>query len=477
MSKTQYKFYKTTCTAGNIDTTSATKNPFKLDEVENGGIVLAVNDTSDPNFGRMYFKNPFGTAYDTNGKLFEVGTNVSTLNVNGINSSSSDPGNGRIRIESATYNTCIYPDQMYIKDKSANESVVISKGNIQFTNENADASATIEAEGQLTLKSSFDNVLLNASGDVNIQADKIDFTGDIGSSNQRVANVFVVNIDASESISSATNSTNSTKTNEIESLSAEGINIKSPVTASNGVINGKLNIGSASSVTNRVIIGPGAYVYNNTDYNGIRLTHQSADNPGIIITGGGPDLQPKMILYDQNSAESIVMNGHTGSITVSNSAEVGGLKISNGYTVVLFQKNGIHQMQGSLSPVSGRSLDIGGSNSYIHNLFSEHIYSKKGSLITFTPSGTTYTSDSSSVGTGLLAVFITVGQNNDKTYEITMFIPAVDSPYYYDFRGESGDGAWVKAKISNNRLILDITALSASYPVSNVAAYQILRVS
>lgn len=474
---TKYKFYKTTCTAGSIDTTSATKNPFKLDEVENGGIVLAVDNTSNtPNFGRMYFKNPFGTAYDTDGKLFEVGTNVSTLNVHGINSSSSDLGNGRIRIESATYNTCIYPDQMYIKDKSANESVVISKGNIQFTNANSNANGTISADANLTLNSPGANLTLNSS--------TLTITGSVIGNNN--------NITFNGSITTNTQ----VNTDNIYPKTTNGkINLNSAVDISDGLtVGADLTVTGINTVGTRVSIGDvvaPAVNWQGNDVNsasGVHVWHnKSAKVYGVSIVGatdaGG--VYPQIRVYDgtPNNVCKVSINGEYGDIKVSRNISADGavnasnFRISSGGTVVSFNSNGSHQLQGTLAPVPYRGLDIGSSNYYITNLFSEHIYSKKGSLITFTPSGTTYTSDSSSVGTGLLAVFITVGQNNDKTYEITMFIPAVDSPYYYDFRGESGDGAWVKAKISNNRLILDITALSAIYPVSNVAAYQILRVS
>lgn len=473
MSKTQYKFYKTTCTAGNIDTTSATKNPFKLDEVENGGIVLAVNDTSDPNFGRMYFKNPFGTAYDTNGKLFEVGTNVSTLNVNGINSSSSDPGNGRIRIESATYNTCIYPDQMYIEDKSANESVVISKGNIQFANANSNANGTISADANLTLNSPGANITLNSS--------TLTITGSVTG-----------NITFNGNITTNTQ----VNTDKIYPKTTGGsIGLNSAVDISDGLtVGADLTVTGINTVGTRVSIGDGVapavnWQGDDVSASGVHVWHNS-DNVayGVSIVGAtdasGGGVYPQIRVYDGTTNTcTIDMNGRYGDIKVSRNISADGavnasnFRISSGETVVSFNSNGSHQLQGTLIPVPNRGLDIGSSDHYITNLFSEHIYSEKGSLINFTSSGTTYTSTSSSVGTGLLAVFITVGQNNDKTYEITMFIPAVDSPYYYDFRGASGDGAWVKAKISNNRLILDITALSASYPVSNVAAYQILRVS
>lgn len=67
-----------------IDTiNSTTELPGGDAEVENGGIVFAVDNKNTPTYGRLYIKNPFGGAYETNGTLFEIGSNVSKLNVHG----------------------------------------------------------------------------------------------------------------------------------------------------------------------------------------------------------------------------------------------------------------------------------------------------------------------------------------------------------------------------------------------------------
>lgn len=299
---TQYKFYKTTCTADNIDTTSATKNPLKLDEVENGGIVLAVDNTSSsPNFGRMYFKNPFGTAYGKDGKLFEVGTNVSTLRVNGL-----------------TYDTFVKPDQIEIVDQNANESVIISKGNIQFANINENANGTISADANLTLNSTNANIALNSNSpnaNITLNSSTLTITGSI-----------IGNITFNGDITTNTR----VNTDAIYPKTTGGtINLNSAVNISDGLtVGADLTVTGINTVGTRVSIGdvvaPAVdWQGDDVSASGVHVWHNS-DNAayGVSIVGAtdasGGGVYPQIRVYDGTANTcTIDMNGRYGDIKVS----------------------------------------------------------------------------------------------------------------------------------------------------------------
>ena len=149
MSNTQFKKYKSTCIVGGVSTTG-TLNPAGISDAENGGIILAVDNKTTPTYGRMYFKNPYGTAYGTDGAVFEVGTNVSHIDVSGdasiggnVHTSGdveviSDGGASTVKV---TYN-------------GGNQTATVSYNEIGFTAQSdSDANGTISALNSLRLKS------------------------------------------------------------------------------------------------------------------------------------------------------------------------------------------------------------------------------------------------------------------------------------------------------------------------------------
>lgn len=130
MADIQVKLYKTKIESDGT--------PKGVSNAENGGLILAVNDKYSPSYGRIYFKNPYGGDYGTDGAVFEVGTNVSKLDVYGsFRNGESGP----------TYNrhAFLYKQGLFIKDNSDS----ITYASIQSDNGNIFTKGNIQAEREI----------------------------------------------------------------------------------------------------------------------------------------------------------------------------------------------------------------------------------------------------------------------------------------------------------------------------------------
>jgi len=314
---TQYKFYKTTCTAGNIDTTSATKNPLKLDEVENGGIVLAVNSKSDPSFGRMYFKNPFGTAYGKDGKLFEVGTNVSTLNVNG----NATVGGGDIVLKDAIIRSTTESGtvrRVVIGTKPSGSGPIERLSRIEFNSQNVTMSGNVTVSDNLYVSqiAGVDNRSITVGNAVYFNED-VSFDQDVNIGESLVVSVGINTNDL------AVGSGDSGLLTVNGELYSKINNVNQFYVDSNGTYaKGPLTVGT------RVSVGDGVapavdWQGDDVSASGVHVWHNS-DNVayGVSIVGAtdasGGGVYPQIRVYDGTANTcTIDMNGRYGDIKVS----------------------------------------------------------------------------------------------------------------------------------------------------------------
>lgn len=456
MSKTQYKFYKTTCTAGNIDTTSATKNPFKLDEVENGGIVLAVNDTSDPNFGRMYFKNPFGTAYDTDGKLFEVGTNVSTLNVNG----NATVGGGDIVLKDAIIRSTTESGavrRILIGTKPSGNGPIEQLSRIEFNSQNVTMSGNVTVSDNLYVGqiAGVDNRSITVGSAVYFNED-VSFDQDVNIGESLVVGVGINTNDlvvgTGDSGILTVNGELYSKINNVNQfyVDSNGTYVKGPLTVDNAIgANGTItSTGGSGFSTNK-----GYAIWRPNQGGGATRTF-SVDVDGNIESNAIST--NRITTVPGSSVVRVEMPD-----TVFGSYAGGNTQINNG----VINTNRTIYCPG-IVPLSTASYSIGSPTMSWYQIFLD-----RRKIITINSSSA---SISWTAGLGLYDAKVNCHAGSNVTcYLCRMNIPYVNEEYETPI----GPSGFLKYKLSNNSLFVSATHSSASVDSIEIISYGVKLVN
>ena len=156
MANTQYKFKKSTFSYSGTSEVVAGS-----DKIENGDIVIALDDKNSPQTARMYVKNPFGAAYGTDGDLFSIGTDVDSLTTTKgveVGTHLRVKGTSKFDGEIDTDST------IKLTDQQANKSNDITSNSISFTGQSNDNAATISSDKSLTFNADGYNIVMGSSG-------------------------------------------------------------------------------------------------------------------------------------------------------------------------------------------------------------------------------------------------------------------------------------------------------------------------
>lgn len=471
MTDTQYKFYKGTLANNSLPAAQQAK-------VENGGIVLSVDDKDSPTFGRMYFRNPFGTAYDKDGAFIEVGTNVSHVDVKGALSVDDGaiisgfteincPNTSALGVNGDsefTGNIIVYDNPVTITNND--QTVSINYNVISFTNQSNNASATISTQGP-----------------ININATDAVFSGSV------IVNTRV-------------------NTDNIYPKTTDGtISLNSAVDISDGLtVGADSTVTGISTVGTRVSIGDEVapavdYQGTNVFASGVHVWHNSSSSSGaygVSIVGAtdasGGGVYPQIRVYDgtSNNVCSIDMNGRYGNITASGNIESNTMSTNritavSGSSVVrlempdtvfgsysgantqindgVINTNRVVYCPGIIPP-STASYSIGSPTMSWYQIFLDRrmVHTITGS------SGSIYWT----AGLGLYDAKVTCHSGSNVTHYLCRMNIPYDNEEYETPIGTSG---FLKYKLSNNSLSVSATHSSASVDSIEIISYGVKLVN